>query len=326
MALNLFTLQKDDRHTGLVSVEYAGLVYNLITSILILILSDRMDNDAILLEQRFYIVVITFAMVYLYRIFPCKMVMLLRIVMQLAFLTYWYPDTYQFNRLFVNRDYWFASFEQWVFGCQPSLEFYKLLPQMFWSEAFNFGYFAYYFMIALVAFFYFFRRYAEFERTAFVLIASFFIYYLVFIALPVAGPQYYFKAIGVETAASGHFPPVGDYFQYHTEMLPNPGDGSGFFHQMVENSQEAGERPTAAFPSSHVGISTIVMLLAWRSKNRWLFFLLLPVYLLLCGATVYIQAHYLTDAICGFLSAIGVYFLTSWLFKKIYDYESKRTF
>lgn len=326
MALNLFAIDKDSRHTGLVSVEYAGLAYNLITSILILILSDRMDNDAILLEQRFYIVVITFAMVYFYKIFPCKMVMLLRIVMQLAFLTYWYPDTYQFNRLFINRDHWFASFEQWAFGCQPSLLFHSLLPQIWWSEAFNFGYFAYYFMIAFVVFFYFFCRYKEFERTAFILISSFFIYYLVFIALPVAGPQYYFQAIGVENAMNGHFPPVGSYFLYHTEMLPNPGDGSGFFHQMVESSQEAGERPTAAFPSSHVGVSTIVMLLAWRTKNQWLFFCLLPVYILLCCATVYIQAHYLTDAICGFLSAICVYYLTAWIFKKIYNYESKRTF
>lgn len=326
MALNLFALSKDERHVGLVSVEYAGLAYNLITSILILFLSDRMDNDAILLEQRFYIVVITFAMVYLYKLFPCKMVMLLRIVVQLAFLTYWYPDTYQFNRLFENRDHWFAAFEQWAFGCQPALVFHSLLPQVWWSELFNFGYFAYYFMIALVAFFYFFCRYKEFERTSFVIIASFFIYYLVFIALPVAGPQYYFKAIGVETAASGHFPPVGDYFRYHTDMLPNPGDGSGFFHEMVESSQEAGERPTAAFPSSHVGMSTIVMLLAWRSRNRWLFFLLVPVYLSLCCATVYIQAHYLTDAICGFISAIGVYYLTSWIFKYIDNYESKRTF
>lgn len=326
MALNLFILHRDDRHTGLVSVEYAGLAYNLITSILILILSDRMNNDAILLEQRFYIVVITFAMVYLYRIFPCKMVMLLRIVMQMAFLTYWYPDTYQFNRLFVNRDYWFASFEQWLFGCQPSLRFHTLLPQIYWSEAFNFGYFAYYFMIALVVFFYFFYRYREFERTAFILIASFFVYYLIFIALPVAGPQYYFNAIGLDAAANGHFQPIGYYFQYHTGMLPNPGDGGGFFHHMVESSQEAGERPTAAFPSSHVGVSTIVMILVWRSRCRLLFFLLLPAYLLLCGATVYIQAHYLTDAVCGFLSAIAVYYLTAWLFNKIYDYESKRTF
>lgn len=317
MALNLFALDKDKRQDGLVSVEYAGLAYNLITSILVLILSDRMDNDAILLEQRFYIVVITFAMVYLYKVFPCRMVMLLRIVMQVAFLTYWYPDTYQFNRLFPNLDWWFASFEQRLFGCQPSLTFHELLPGMFWSEAFNMGYFSYYFMIALVVFFYFFHRYQEFERTAFIIITSFFLYYLVFIAIPVAGPQYYFKAIGVEAATHGHFPPVGSYFRYHTEMLPNPGDSHGFFHEMVESSQDAGERPTAAFPSSHVGISTIVMLLAWRSKNRWLFFGMLPVYLLLCGATVYIQAHYLMDAICGFISGIGVYFLTGWLFQLI---------
>ena len=61
-------------------------------------------------------------------------------------------------------------------------------------------------------------------------------------------------------------------------------------------------RPTAAFPSSHVGISTILMILSWRTSRR-LFFVLTPFYVLLCGATVYIQAHYLIDAIAGLLTA-----------------------
>ena len=44
------------------------------------------------------------------------------------------------------------------------------------------------------------------------------------------------------------------------------------------------------------------MIMAWRG-SRCLFACLLPFYLLLCGATVYIQAHYLIDAIVGFFSA-----------------------
>jgi membrane-associated phospholipid phosphatase len=84
---------------------------------------------------------------------------------------------------------------------------------------------------------------------------------------------------------------------------------------MVESSQQVGERPTAAFPSSHVGMSTVLMIMAWRGSKR-LFACLFPFYLLLCGATVYIQAHYLIDSIVGFVSAFGIYILATWMFKR----------
>ena len=81
-------------------------------------------------------------------------------------------------------------------------------------------------------------------------------------------------------------------------------------------SQQAGERPTAAFPSSHVGMSTILMMLALRSRCLTLTAALTPFYVLLCCATVYIQAHYLIDALAGFASAFVVYALaaTAWRF------------
>jgi len=76
-----------------------------------------------------------------------------------------------------------------------------------------------------------------------------------------------------------------------------------------------GERPTAAFPSSHVGMSTILMIMAWRGSRK-LFWCLMPFYLLLCAATVYIQAHYVIDVIVGFVSAFGVYVLATRVFKR----------
>lgn len=133
--------------------------------------------------------------------------------------------------------------------------------------------------------------------------------------VPVAGPQFYFPAIGDANVAQGVFPSIGDYFHHHQELLPGPGYEHGFFYSLVEGSQQVGERPTAAFPSSHVGISTILMIMAWRGSRR-LFACLLPFYLLLCGATVYIQAHYLIDAIAGFVSAFGLYVVVTWMFKK----------
>ena len=56
-----------------------------------------------------------------------------------------------------------------------------------------------------------------------------------------------------------------------------------------------------------MGISTVLMLLVWHSGNRRLLYVLLPFYILLCLATVYIQAHYAIDALAGLVSGALLY-------------------
>jgi membrane-associated phospholipid phosphatase len=255
----------------------------------------------------------TLALWGVYRLVPCRLMLGIRGVVQLALLGLWYPETYDFNRLFPNLDHLFAQWEQQLFGCQPALLFSQVLPSHVASELFDMGYGSYYFMIAVTALFYFAFRYREFERATFVILASFFVYYLIYIFLPVVGPTFYYHAVGLKTIAEGVFPNVHDYFLTHTASLPSPGYTDGVFYQFVEDAKAAGERPTAACPSSHVGVSTICMLLAWHSGNRRLFFVYLPFYIFLCCATVYIQAHYLIDAIAGLITGVGLYFLMMWL-------------
>jgi membrane-associated phospholipid phosphatase len=179
------------------------------------------------------------------------------------------------------------------------------------------GYASYYPMIVLVLLFYFFARYEEFHRAAFIVLASFFLYYVIFIFVPVVGPTFYFNAVGVDQIAKGVFPDLGLYFNNHQECLPSPGDVNGIFYHLVESAKEAGERPTAAFPSSHVGCSTVLMLLALHTKKRWIVWLLLPLYVLLCFATVYIQAHYAIDAIAGFITAVVFYLVLMYVSKRL---------
>ena len=260
----------------------------------------------------------------------------LRTVAQLAWLILWYPDTYEFNRCFPNLDHHFARLDALLFGCQPSLEFSQALPSPFWSEAFNLGYWSYYPMIAILVLTLFFRaliqtrsalnespsaqpnssfftfHFSLASRVATCILLSFFLFYLIYIFLPVAGPQYYFRAVGIPEIMAGHFPSLGTYFSSHLEALAPPGWTDGLFYQLVAGAQEAGERPTAAFPSSHIGISTIVLILARRHAPR-LLFLFLPLWALLCCATVYIRAHYLVDAIAGLISAP----IILWLAEKI---------
>ena len=313
MALDWF--KRVESSKGLFAVERISLIYNAITTILIVLLYSRMDHPGMMLLERAGIVAITFGLIYLYQKYPCRLSAFVRMVVQMSFLAYWYPDTFEFNRLFPNLDCFFASAEQWLFNCQPSVEFSKLCPDIWFSEPFNMGYFAYYPLIAIVAIYYFVFKFEWFEKASFVIVTSFFLYYLIYIFVPVAGPQFYFPAIGMDNVEACNFLSIGDYFNHNAILLPGPNFEQGLFFELVEASQEVGERPTAAFPSSHVGISTILMIMAWR-VNKKLCYGLIPFYVLLCCATVYIQAHYLIDVFAGWISAVAIYILSTWMYKK----------
>lgn len=265
----------------------------------------------------------------------------IRVSAQMAWLAVWYPDTYEFNRSFNNLDHLFAAADQSLFGCQPSLEFSQALPSAFWSEAFNLGYWSYFPMIGLLLVTIFILESRKpstinphpsslnrppwgttggsspFLSVAATILTAFFLYYVIYIFLPVVGPQFYFQAVGISEIQQGHFPVLGTYFSSHTEMLPPPGWADGLFSRLVAMAHEAGERPTAAFPSSHIGISTLLLLLARRHAPK-LLFVLVPLWALLCCATVYIQAHYLVDAIAGLISAPLALWAASRLVKRLH--------
>lgn len=206
MALDLF--KRVESRKGLFAVEKITLIYNLLTSILILFMFQRMDHPLHMLWDRAVIAAMTFLLMYLYRLAPCKFSAFVRIAIQMSLLSYWYPDTFEFNRVFPNLDHLFATAEQWMFGGQPAVWFCHAFPQMWVSEPFNMGYFAYYPMILVVTLFYFIYRFDLFEKMSFVLVTCFFIYYLIYIFVPVAGPQFYFPAIGMDSVRRASFLPL----------------------------------------------------------------------------------------------------------------------
>lgn len=303
---DIFRIEKKPRK-GLLAVEWVVIGYMLLTTLIILFTYTKAVNPESMLWGRFRILVTIAALWGVYRLIPCRFTLLCRICLHLALLSWWYPDTYEINRIFPNLDHIFATWEQQLFGCQPALLFCEAVPSVVFSELLLMGYFSYYPLIGLIALFYFFRRYADFERVTFIILASFFVYYVIFIALPVTGPQYYYHAAGLENIVKGVFPDIGNYFATHQDKLPIPGSPDGFFHQIMEAAHEEGERPTAAFPSSHVGVTIILTLLAWRSRNKPLITLSVVLLVLMNLATVYLRAHYVIDVLAGWVSAIVIY-------------------
>ena len=293
---------------GLLAVEWIALGYLVLTLLMMVAVWDQLVNPEEMIKGRIRFVLVTLAVWGVYRLFPCRLTMFLRIMVQMLFLSWWYPDTYELNRVLPNLDHVFAGWEQAVFGCQPALLFAQKVPWGWFSELMCLGYVSYFPLMTLLLVYYFVWRYQEFQKAAFVMLGSFFAYYVVFVLLPVTGPQFYYLAVGTDKIAAGLFPNLGDWFLTHSERMAAPGWSDGFFYHLLDLTHDAGERPTAAFPSSHVGMTTVVMLLALRTRSRWLVFTMLPFYVLMCFSTVYILAHYAIDAIAGLITGVACYF------------------
>ncbi len=312
---------------GLWLFEWVMLAYALFTLLFMAVQWGQLVNPMPMLLGRVGAVAMTLLLWQLYRFKPCRLTAVLRVIAQMCLLGWWYPDTYELNRIFLNLDHVFANLEQTLFGCQPALLFSQHFTSPVLSELLCLGYFSYYPMIGAVAFYYFMRRYERFTYCAFVILASFFLFYVIFIFVPVVGPQFYYEAVGIDQVAQGVFPDLGHYFLNHQEALPIPGS-DGLFHGLVQQAHNAGERPTAAFPSSHVGISVVLLWLAWEAHpgatlrhgpRSWALFVPLAVLsLLMFFATFYIQAHYAIDAIAGLIAGTAMYFLFRWLYRVVY--------
>jgi membrane-associated phospholipid phosphatase len=78
-----------------------------------------------------------------------------------------------------------------------------------------------------------------------------------------------------------------------------------------------GEQPTGAFPSSHVGL-TVIFLMIIRNYSKPAFYIILPIAILLVFATVYIKAHYAVDVVVGLITGVLFYMLTSKIYSKIF--------
>lgn len=214
-----------------------------------------------------------------------------------AGLTVLYKETATLNSLFYPIiDARLANWDQLIFGFQPAIEFSKALPYALFSELMFMGYFSYYLMPLVILFIIFRKSPEHIEEFGFVLITSFLIYYLYFILVPAVGPQFYFDA------------------------PENSIEAQGVFGKTIKLIQENGEVPTAAFPSSHVGIALVMM--QWLNKHlkKDLKFFI-PFVILLIFATVYIKAHYVVDVIAGILSAPLVYYVSERFYHKISIYH-----
>ena len=321
----------------LIAPEVATLVYLALTLVFMAFLANRLANPAHMLWGRLYVVGGLVGFWLLDYFCASKFTLWLRYVYPLALTGYWYPDCYEFCRCFAYQDVLFAEIDQAVFGCQPALLFSENMPQPFWSELFHMGYFSYYLMIAAVVFIpllacrkkdkHMLGRmdtrlwgHSVLAKSSFVTLSAFLLYYLIFDFLPVAGPQFYYPFAGLENIRNGSFPAIEDYFATHADLPPFFGV-EGFFQGLVDMMHRAGENPEAAFPSSHVGIGIVIVMLLWK-MHKPTAAVIFVLFIILCFSTVYIRAHYAIDVLGGLVSGL-IFYLALWNIANYYSSHSQ---
>lgn len=271
-------------------VDLSTITYLLVTTILIFSFYSSIKNPIYHIYMRVGFFAILIVANYFRNSYSYGVISLISSIIPLAFLGFFYNETASFNHLFLsNLDEFVSEIEFSIFNIQPSVEFSRVFHWKWFSEIMNFGYFSYYLIITGVPILFYYQKHEYFQKVLFILLSTFYMYYLVFIMIPVVGPQFYFN----ESMA---------------EFIPQ-----GIFGEIISYIQETGEVPTGAFPSSHVGISILLGYFIFKDFRKYAFsFSLITVLLIL--STVYIKAHYVLDVAFAFIITPMFYYLSNKLY------------
>ena len=279
------------KYYAIPKVWFSVLLYFAIIELVIIFTKPSLFLDwNFILTRVIFVFAFTFSVI-IKRKISKNFFQLLQNILVFALMTFLYKETAMLNTLiFPKIDEFLSNLDQNIFKFQPSIEFSKHFNSLFFSELFYFGYFCYYLLpLVVLGILYKFLP-QKIEEFGFILITSFLLYYFIFIIIPAEGPQFYFT-----------FP-------------DNYIEAQGIFGNAIKLIQKNGEAPTAAFPSSHVGISWIVIFWLYQNFRKSVKYFL-PFVVLLMFSTVYIKAHYFVDVVAGFISAPIVFFLTFKFYK-----------
>ncbi len=216
----------------------------------------------------------------------------------LRFVRNWYP-TFLFLPLYKEVEILAAVLGDWsltqtvqavelgLFGAHPSLWLSQRWPSLWLSELLHLCYLSYVILIPAVGgYWYFTGRRDAFQQLLLLVAAGYFASYFVYILYPVDSPYYLFAP------------------------LAGPLD-QGWIYQMVHFVSDHGGARGGAFPSTHVAISTLVLLTAWGQQRR-VGYMLLPLVIGIYFATIYGRFHYAVDVIAGICLAFTIWATFKW--------------
>lgn len=190
-----------------------------------------------------------------------------------------------------GRDGWLIAADRRLFrGVDPTV-WLQTFVRPWLTDVMYLAYCAYFFVPLVLAWFVWRRRsLAVLRRYVFVVVLSFYVTYVGYFLVPAKGPR--------ETIA-------------HTVKLQVTPISRG----VTDGMNWLERNKNDVFPSGHVAITAICLLLALRESRR-LFWGLLPVCLGVFVSTVYCRYHYVVDVIAGLVVALPMPWVGGWVYDR----------
>jgi membrane-associated phospholipid phosphatase len=256
--------------------------YLALTGVLVLAFREALPRWKLLVVAHVLGVIVVIALRYL----PARLAALP------AFFRDWYPILV-FPILYKEVELLAGAFGNWsltetiqvlevsLFGSHPSLFLSERLQWVPLSEYLHFCYLSFLVWFPAVGgYWYFTGKRAWFQELLLLTTVTFSVSYVFYIVFPVDSPFYLAEPLA---------PPLA----------------GNFFYELVHAVSSRGGARGGAFPSSHVSISTVILLVTFQ-RDRRLLFGLAPLYLGLVVATVYGRFHYALDVLAGWVLATAV--------------------
>lgn len=163
-----------------------------------------------------------------------------------------------------------------LFGVHPTVWMERFIRPWL-TTVLQFAYISYYPMaIILAAVLVRRRRQEHFDEAVFGLVLCFYLSYIGYLLVPAVGPRFSLQALQTRDLAAG---PVVTAIQTTLNALENT--------------------KMDAFPSGHTAIALTTLYYSWRTGERLLAGILVPVVSGLILSTVYLRYHYVIDVLAG---------------------------
>lgn len=266
-------------------IDKLTLLYIAIVGIIILIFGTELESYYLYILLHFLIIIVFLCF---YKLSDRFNLRLLRDWYPLIIVTFLYEETGHLNQI-VFKGFWdtfIFNLEQKAFGVDLGLVLYKFFGSRIINEIMYMSYFAYYLIIPVMGFLIYRHNRKMFHYFLISLMTTYYICYLFYIFVPIAGP-----------------------FEY--EHLKINGI---IFDKIIHFFYKHGELPGSAMPSSHVAIALIVLIYSKITENY--FYIFLVIFILLTLSTMYLRYHYFVDVEAGILTAIFCFQISLYLIRK----------
>ncbi len=181
-----------------------------------------------------------------------------------------------------------------LFGVDPTVWMERFINPIL-TNLLQLAYISYYFIpISLGIVLAVRKKQKNFDEAVFGIVLCFYLSYVGYLLFPAIGPRFtldHLQTTGFEAS------PMALAIQNALNRLENT--------------------KTDAFPSGHTAVALMTLYYAWKSREKVLFRILLPVVSALIISTVYLRYHYVIDVIAGVLLNIVTIYLAPRVYKAL---------